>query len=198
MPNRTRLVSFGGAAVLVACSGSVVAVDGGPTDAATSTDVGTNDSAPLGDSGSADSGSTGKAPQQLDLVGKSDTALAPDGLVDGTVITTLSGPIDAIALVTTDASGASTASQIWDTVTGADAISKDLGVPFALGSQTWILGVSKSGVLLNDKAGHVSLPAGVHQVELTGSDSGFFKTGQHFRVYSRSADKWLAGPVFTW
>lgn len=139
------------------------------------------------------------AATQVDLVSPGDVGISPDGTTDGTFEITVSGPIDGVILVTTDAAGNPANGQQWDTLSGADAIPTGLGFAFSSGSQTWVLGVFEGGVLQNDASGHVSLGAGPHALTLVASSSGYFVTGQHFRLYAHATGgAWAGGPVVTW
>ncbi len=139
-----------------------------------------------------------KAATQVDLVGAGDKNVAADGAVDATIKARLVGPVDGLILVTTNAAGTPAGGQQWDTITGADPL-PDIGSPFSSGGQTWVLGVfDANGAKLNDAEGRISLPAGVQDLTLAASDSGYFVAGQSFRLYARSGGTWTAGPVFVW
>jgi hypothetical protein len=84
------------------------------------------------------------------------------------------GTITGLTLRTADASGKACCSQVWNTVT------KD---------SFWILGVFREGKSLNPADQAVSIPfTGSVTLDLYGSDSGWFKLGQHFRIDATLAD----------
>ena len=122
---------------------------------------------------------------QVDLV--SVHALAADNVKDGVFDLTLVGPITELSLYTTDAAGNASGGQIWDT-TPNDA--------------TWTLGVQENGKLLNNADSSLptgALGAGVHTLRLFADNSGYFSTGQHYRVSFRKADNSVGyGPVLTY
>lgn len=213
------VVSLALSALHVACDGdeagsSVGSFDGGATGTFDAGAGGgsSEDAAPVptgepdasADAAPVDAGEPGTLPTsrradtQVDFVGPGDNATTPDGTPDGTMTVTVVGPIDGLILVTTDAAGAPAGGQQWDTLVGADPIPP--GFPFSVGSQTWLVGVYDGTTKLNDANGRISLPAGPRALTLVASPSGFFTTGQHFRLHARNATTgtWSAGPVFTW
>ena len=182
---------------------AVDASDDASTDA--SDDATADAAVDASDDASFDAGPPGNIPTsnvaatQVDLVSPGDVGITPDGATDGTFEMTVAGPIDGIILVTTDSGGAPASGQQWDTLVGADAVPSGLGFAFSSGGQTWVLGVFEGGVLKNDANGRVSLGPGSHALTLVASTSGYFVSGQHFRLYVHATGgAWSGGPVVTW
>jgi hypothetical protein len=141
-----------------------------------------------------------RAAGTVDLVGPGDQALGPDGSPDGALEAEIEGPIDGLILVTTNAAGVPCCGQQWDTIVGSDPLPNIGGKFNGPGAATWLLGVSENGALRNQPSGRVALGDGPHRVIVAGSQSGFFKEGQHFRLYVRrtGSSEWTASNVAAW
>jgi hypothetical protein len=139
------------------------------------------------------------AADQVDLVGPGDQNVTPDGRTDGTIAMRVVGPIDGLILVTTNAEGTPAGGQQWDTIVQDDPL-PDIGSPFSVGAQTWLLATYEGATMLNGSDGRIVVPEGIHDLTLAASPSGFFTAGQHFRLHARrlGSQEWYAGPVFTW
>jgi hypothetical protein len=134
------------------------------------------------------------------VVGSGDAAIGADGRPDGTFDADIEGPIDGLIMVTTDAAGAPCCGQQWDTVVGSDPL-PNIGSAFnGAGGATWILGVWENGVVRNDPSGRVALGPGPHRVVLAASPSGYFRVGQHLRLYLHptGAPGWTTSNVAMW
>ena len=141
-----------------------------------------------------------RMPIGLDMVGKGDSAIYPDGEPDATIAAQLEGPIDGLVLVTTDSSGTPSGHQQWDTVVGQDPLPPIGGGFDGVGGDTWVLGVMEKDVMRNDPTGRVVLGPGKHSVLLTASSTGSFHAGQFFRVmvHHPGAPDWGGSPVVAW
>jgi hypothetical protein len=136
----------------------------------------------------------------VDRVRGSDGAIASDGTKDGAFLVTLEGPIVALALISTDAAGAPSGAQEWDTYVGTKAVPAGIGAGYTAGSQTWQLGVWEGATLLNKADGSLGpVAAGPHSLHLYAQPSGWFVAGKHLRVVAELPDGTIAkGPVVTY
>jgi hypothetical protein len=132
----------------------------------------------------------------VDLAKPADGPIATDGQKDGVFDVTMTGPAVALTVIRTDAAGAPTAKQEWDTWVGTDVIPAALAASFTVGATTYQLAVYESGVLVNDATGRVTLSAGPHTLRVAGANVGSFVAGNHFRVVAEAPDGGLVrGPV---
>jgi len=136
----------------------------------------------------------------VDLTGKLDNGVAPDGVLDGAFQMTVTGPLSALILVTTDASGTTCCGQQWDTIVGAGQFPPELVSPATQGSGTWALVVYENGVLLNSSTGSLqTIASGTHNLNIYASNSNYFSAGQHFRVWGLGASgEWVQGPTIVY
>jgi hypothetical protein len=134
---------------------------------------------------------------RVDLASKLDNGVAPDGYLDGAFQLTVTGPLSALVLVTTDASGATCCGQQWDTVVGAGQFPPELNSPATQGSGTWALVAYENGALLNSSSGSLqTIASGTHNLNIYGSSSNYFNLGQHFRAWGLgTSGEWVQGPT---
>lgn len=133
---------------------------------------------------------------RIDVTRFADGPITVDGVFDGSFQVEVTGPAIAMALVRTDAAGALAFNQQWDTWVGTDVIPAPFNAVFATGSLTYQLAVYEKGLLLNDAAGRVSIPAGAHSLLIGGSNVGSFVAGTYFRVVLQRPDQTVVwGPI---
>ena len=137
---------------------------------------------------------------QTDFASKLDNGVAPDGALDGAFQLTVTGPLSALILVTTDASGTTCCGQQWDTIVGSGQFPPELKSYATQGSGTWALVVYESGVLLNSSNGSLqTIASGTHKLTIYGSNSNYFNAGQYFRAYGiGTLEQWVEGPVIAY
>jgi hypothetical protein len=130
---------------------------------------------------SADSG-------QVDRIGASDGALAPDGTNDLGFVATADGPIAALFLVAVDDSGKPSGAFQADTLVGEAPSPAELGTK--PGNGTAGLGVVEGGKVLNAKDGSLQeLAAGPHSLTLYIAPSPATPAGSKLRLYVLRPDK---------
>lgn len=118
----------------------------------------------------------------IDLVGTA--AAEPDGTEDLVFETSIAGPIDALVLVTAEASGETCCGQQWDTLAGDAPIPATIGSIYAQGSETWVLGVESGGALISDDDGSISAIDGeCTTLRLVAGPPPVSLEGLHFRVH---------------
>jgi hypothetical protein len=131
-----------------------------------------------------------------DRVSPADQGIYPDGHQDGYFSAKAVGPFDALILVTT-LNGQPAYGQQWDTLVLSDPV-PPLGFSFSVGKYTWVLGVWENNQRVSDNACRISLGPGAHDLELVGSDSGYFNPGVEFRLWGRVNGNWIASNTDTW
>ena len=128
----------------------------------------------------------------VDRVAPVDDGMMPDGVADGVFELEVSGPLAALAVITTDAAGAPSGGQQWDTLVGETPLPDEIGTHYELGRETWVLGVEEDGDTLNREDGSLGgVDAGEHRLRLFASSApeipigtpGFF-----FRVLAWTED----------
>ena len=139
-----------------------------------------------------------------DHVSLQDEGVHPDGIPDACLKSFFNVPVNGLILVTTDEQGNPCCGQEWDTVVDADPLPQaQFGLLFTTGSQTPVLGISVSDdmsvPLLNDSKGRLpSANGGV----LFMTDTGYFHTGTHLRLYGHTTTGedpgWVASNVIAW
>jgi len=139
---------------------------------------------------SADSG-------QVDRVGPTDGALAPDGTNDLGFVAQVDGPVAALFLVAVDETGKPTGTFQADTLVGQSESPAELGAK--PGSGTSGLGVFEADKALNSKDGALeAIGDGPHHLTLYVAPSGAVSAGTKLRVYAQRPDKSLvAGSTVT-
>jgi hypothetical protein len=120
---------------------------------------------------------------QVDIMGV--FAFAPNGRNDGVFDVTAEGPITALRLDTVDANGNQADGQHWDTVPAGDI---------------WYLGVEEGGKLINNADSSIpALSPGLHTLRIFADSSGYFVSGQHYRLsYTLPDGTQVGGPVITY
>jgi hypothetical protein len=133
--------------------------------------------------------------EQVDRVGTSDGALAPDGVKDIGLTLTVDGPVEAIFVVAVDASGAPSGVFQADTLVGNSESPRELGAKPGAGTSG--LGVFDADKLLNSNDGSLTpLAAGAHRLTLYLSPPPSLAAGKQLRVYVQRPDKSLVtGPA---
>jgi hypothetical protein len=120
------------------------------------------------DGGAVGETSVSPASLTLDRVGPADDALLPDGHTDGAFDVVVTGPLEGLVLVATDDAGVPNAGQQWDTIVGDQP--NPIATHYALGRETWVLGVEEGGTLLNREDGTVSIGPGEHHLTVYASN----------------------------
>jgi hypothetical protein len=141
-----------------------------------------------------------------DYVSLADEGVYPDGVADGCLKSFFDAPVDGLILVTTDAQGNPCCGQEWDTLVETDMLPQSqFGLLFGAGFQTPVLGIlagpTTSGAkLANDSKGRLSSPVKGGLLVMT--DTGYFHTGTHLRLYGHvlasEYPTWEASNVVTW
>ena len=152
--------------------------------------------APMSSLGAISSAAVAPDSGTVDRVGRGDNALAPDGLLDQSIMLTVQGPIYQLAIISTDGSGAPAGGDQNDTIVGSQPIPASIGTSFRFGYQTWVLGVYENGRLLNNPDGSIPLMSpGPHTLTAYFSPGAGFGT-RHERPVAVLEDGTLSiGPV---
>ncbi|MDB4998114.1 MAG: hypothetical protein JWM74_5546 [Myxococcaceae bacterium] len=186
-------------AALVACAASLAACGGdpkepkvpGPTTTTTTTTMAPGDKTTVT--------AFAKAPDSMkvDKVGGSDGALKPDGNMDAAYSVEIDGPVTALFVLSSDASGAPNGEYDADTLVGGQDIPKDIGVTLK-GHNTAGLGVFEGDKLVSAADGSLNLPAGKHKLTVYFANTGVLTPGASVVIFAQGADKSVVkGPVST-
>ena len=187
-------------AALLACAATSLAACGGdpkepkvpgPTTTTTTTTMAAGDKTTVT--------AFAKAPDSLkvDKVGGSDGALKPDGNMDAAYSVEIDGPVTALFVLSSDASGAPNGEYDADTLVGGQDIPKDVGVTLK-GHNTAGLGVFEGDKLVSAADGSLNLPAGKHKLTIYFANTGVLTPGASVVIFAQGADKSVVkGPVST-
>jgi hypothetical protein len=140
-----------------------------------------------------------KAPDSMkvDKVGGSDGALKPDGAMDVGYTAEIDGPVTALFILSSDASGAPNGEYGADTLVGAQSIPKEIGVTLK-GGNTAGLGVFEGDKLISLADGSVALAAGKHKLTIYFANTGVLTPGASVVLFAQAPDKNVVkGPVAT-
>lgn len=114
----------------------------------------------------------------VDRVAPSDDGMTPDGHPDGVFELEVSGPIAALAVITTDEAGLPAGGQQWDTFVGEESLPEAIGTHYEIGRETWVLGVEANGETLNRDDGSLSgIEPGTHRLRLFASNESTIPIG---------------------
>jgi hypothetical protein len=140
-----------------------------------------------------------KAPDflKVDKVGGSDGALKPDGNMDAAYTLEIDGPVTALFVLSSDASGTPTGDYDADTLVGGQDIPKEVGVTLK-GHSTAGLGVFEGDKLVSAPDGSLNLGPGKHKLTVYFANTGVLVPGASVVVFAQGADKAVVkGPVAT-
>jgi hypothetical protein len=134
---------------------------------------------------------------KVDKVGGSDGALKADGNMDAAYTLEIDGPVAALFVLSSDASGAPNGEYDADTLVGAQDLPKDIGVTLK-GRNTAGLGVFEGDKLVSLADGSVTLGAGKHKLAIYFANTGVLTPGGSVVVFAQAPDKSIVkGPVAT-
>jgi hypothetical protein len=121
----------------------------------------------------------------VDRVGLRDGFLKPDGNRDLAFAATISGPYEALFVVSTNAKGEPGYGLRADTLTGTDEIPTELGGVIDTGKMTVGIGVVESGKFTNGESGSAHGGPGLHNLTLYIPNTATLQAGSHVRLYLR-------------
>ncbi len=134
---------------------------------------------------------------KVDKVGGSDGALKPDGNMDAAYSVEIDGPVTALFVLSSDASGAPNGEYDADTLVGGQDIPKEIGVTLK-GHNTAGLGVFEGDKLVSAADGSLNLPAGKHKLTVYFANTGVLAPGASVVIFAQGGDKTVTkGPVST-
>jgi len=181
-------------AVALACGGGGT-LEGKPADVPT-----TSGSAPT-TAGGAKLTAFAKSPDSLkvDKIGGSDGSLKADGTMDAAFTLELEGPVLALFIVTTDATGTPDGNYQWDTVVATQEMPPEMKGLVKTGGMTGGLGVFENGQPINKADGSLPAITGAHKLDVYVSNTGAFQPGAHFRIMAEQPDHTIVkSPIATY
>ena len=181
-------------AVALACGGGGT-LEGKPADVPT-----TSGSAPT-TAGGAKLTAFAKSPDSLkvDKIGGSDGSLKADGTMDAAFTLELEGPVLALFIVTTDATGTPDGNYQWDTVVATQEMPPEMKGLVKTGGMTGGLGVFENGQPINKPDGSLPVITGAHKLDVYVSNTGAFQPGAHFRIMAEQPDHTIVkSPIATY
>lgn len=133
----------------------------------------------------------------VDKVGLHDGNQRPDGNRDLAFETTISGPIDALFVVSSNAKGEPGYGLRADTLISNEEIPAELGSVIDTGKMTVGIGVTEQGhsTFLNEESGSLHLGDGVHRLSLYVANTASLRPGSFVRIYVKAAGVLIGGPV---
>jgi hypothetical protein len=136
----------------------------------------------------------------VDKIAMRDGGIRPDGNRDLAFRATVSGPADALYIVTTNEKGDPHYGFRADTIIGHEEIPPELGSVVDTGHLTVWIAVVENGKFINSEGGTLgNLPAGTHQLKLYVPNTGNLQAGAHLRLYARAPNGGLApSPIVTY
>lgn len=133
---------------------------------------------------------------RVDKVGMRDGLLRPDGNLDLAFSASVSGPADALFVVSVDARGVPIYGLRADTLVGREELPAELGAIVDTGQMTAGIGIAENGKFVNDERGAVRLGDGSHELRLYVPNLASLHAGSYIRAYARTPDgRLVAGPV---
>jgi hypothetical protein len=186
---------------VVACAAASLAACGGdpkePKVPGPTTTTTTTTTAPGGDKTTVTAFAKAADSMKVDKVGGSDGALKPDGNMDAAYSVEIDGPVTALFVLSSDASGAPNGEYDADTLVGGQDIPKEIGVTLK-GHNTAGLGVFEGDKLVSAADGSLNLPAGKHKLTIYFANTGVLTPGASVVIFAQGADKSVVkGPVST-
>jgi len=135
---------------------------------------------------------------RVDKLGGRDAYLYPDGLLDLSFVTDVTGPLTALFLMSTDERGEPDNHFRMNTMVGIEEAPQQFGGTLELGRMSSGVGVMEAGKWINKPDGSVDIPAGPHRLTLYTSNMGGLQSGRHLRLFGVLSDKSVVkGPILT-